>query len=526
VNWKSLVAACWIGAGLAGAPPAFGDEAPQPAPKATPPPAVQQAPQPAPLEAPPPELSPTDKFLNNIKHPIDWFTWGADLRVREEFEKNDHSFDSHFDDEVNQFRLRGRIWADLGTFFSDPSLGIPNGLDLYVRLTDETRFYLNRPTNPPWGGPLGEPPYRTNPAFNEIIVDNLYANWDRPAGLPVSIRAGRQDLWYGRGFVMGDATPLDGSRSVYSDAVKLTLHADPIKTDLDLFVVDNKANENRFGPIVLQNGQEEFVSAYDTKMLGAYMISKYFAPLEADLYYLYKDDSLANYDVIHQLFFGQIPNGRTIHTVGGLVQGTAGTGWDYYGEAAWQYGSEDAIAGFNSEETQQGYGINSDLGYTLKECPMTPRLHGGYEDLSGDDPHSKTFGGWDPVFGTWPQISEIWAYRWEAEGKVVAQTPAEWSNLQAFSVGGSAKPMPKMTVTFDYSLMLANEKMLGVAPTAVGIGYGKGYVRGSLVVAKLLYDFNAHVSGHLWAEYFIPGDYYAPHAADAVFLRWELMFKL
>ena len=49
---------------------------------------------------------------------------------------------------------------------------------------------------------------------------------------------------------------------------------------------------------------------------------------------------------------------------------------------------------------------------------------------------------------------------------------------------------------------------------------------GSLFVAKLLYDFNAHVSGHLWAEYFIPGDYYASHAANAVFLRWEIMFKL
>ena len=45
-------------------------------------------------------------------------------------------------------------------------------------------------------------------------------------------------------------------------------------------------------------------------------------------------------------------------------------------------------------------------------------------------------------------------------------------------------------------------------------------------MAKLLYDFNAHVSGHLWLEYFIPGDFYASNASNAIFFRWELMFKL
>ena len=83
-----------------------------------------------------------------------------------------------------------------------------------------------------------------------------------------------------------------------------------------------------------------------------------------------------------------------------------------------------------------------------------------------------------------------------------------------------------MTTAFDYSLMLANEHTDGVNLVIPGgngtTGYGHGYVRGHLFVAKLLYDFNAHVSGHVWLEYFIPGDFYAPGASDAVFFRWEL----
>ena len=34
-----------------------------------------------------------------------------------------------------------------------------------------------------------------------------------------------------------------------------------------------------------------------------------------------------------------------------------------------------------------------------------------------------------------------------------------------------------------------------------------------------------NVSGHLWAEYFHPGSYYDSEADDAVFLRWQLVFK-
>ena len=501
MNWKSLVVACWIGVGLAGAPPAFGGQAPQPA--------VEAAPQPTVLD--------TDKFLNDVKHPIDWFTWGADLRVREEYIRNARGLQNNIDDTINMLRVRPRVWADFGSFFSDDSLGIPNGLDFYVRLTDETRIFMTRPTRPPFNTSPSTNNART---FNEIIVDNLYANWDRPAGLPVSVRAGRQDLTYGRGWVILDGTPLDGSRSIYSDAIKLTTHFDSAQTDLDLFAVDNKAYESRLQPVAIEAGQQQFTSEYDTRLLGAYLISKHFAPLEVNAYYIYKDDTLRVGKLV-----GTDANGRIVHTVGGLVQGTACTAWDYYAESAYQWGNEGAITGLTTEEQRQGYGFTSDLGYTFKQCSMTPRLHAGYEDLSGDDPHSKTYGGWDPVMSRWPEISELYVYRWQFEGKPGSGVVGAWTNMQRVTVGASAKPTPKMTTTFDYNLLFANERNLNNTVKA-GTTYGHGYIRGSLLVAKLLYNFNSHVSGHLWAEYFVPADFYSSMSDGAVFLRWELVFKL
>jgi hypothetical protein len=502
VNWKSLVVACWIGIGLAGAPAAVADAASTPSVE---------------TESQTPVVSVTEQLLNEVKHPVDWFTWGADLRVREEYVRNARGLQNNIDDTINMLRVRPRIWADFGPFLSDPGLGIPNGLDFYVRLTDETRFFMTRPTVPPFNTSPATDNART---FNEIIVDNLYANWDRPAGLPVSFRAGRQDLMYGRGWVILDGTPLDGSRTIYSDAFKMTLHADPIKTDLDLFVVDNKAYESRLQPVAIEAGQQQFTSEYDTRLLGAYLISKRFAPMEINAYYIYKDDTLR----IGRLV-GLEPNGRIVHTVGGLVQGTACTAWDYYAESAYQWGNEGAITGVSTEERRQGYGFTSDLGYTFKQCPAMLRLHGGYETLSGDDPHSQTYGGWDPVMSRWPECSELYVYRWQFEGKPGVGVVGAWSNLQRLTLGASAKPTPKMTTTFDYNLLFANERNLNNTVKA-GTTYGNGYIRGSLLVAKLLYDFNSHLSGHLWAEYFEPADFYSSKRDGAVFLRWELMFKL
>ena len=510
VNWKSLVVACWIGFGLAAASPAFGDAAPQPPAEKPAPLAVAAAPQ--------PQVSDTDKFLNGIKHPMDWFTWGADLRVREEYIRNARGLKNNIDDTINMLRVRPRIWADFGSFFNDPSLGIPNGLDIYIRLADETRIFMTRPSVAPFNTSAATNNART---FNEIVVDNLYVNWDRPAGLPVSFKVGRQDLTYGRGWVILDGTPLDGSRSIYSDAAKVTGHFDAIQTDLDLFVVDNKAYESRLQPIAIEAGQQQYTSEYDTRLLGAYLISKHFAPMELNAYYIYKDDTLKIGKLV-----GTDANGRIVHTAGALVQGTLPkTGWDYYAESAYQWGNEGAITGVSTEEQRQGYGFTSDLGYTFKQVTATPRLHAGYETLSGDDPHSKTYGGWDPVMSRWPEFSELYVYRWQYEGKTGGGTVGAWTNLQRATVGVSAKPTHKMTTTFDYSLLFANERNLNNTVKA-GTTYGGGYIRGSLLVAKLLYDFNSHISGHLWAEYFEPADFYSSMKDGAVFLRWELMFKL
>jgi len=221
--------------------------------------------------------------------------------------------------------------------------------------------------------------------------------------------------------------------------------------------------------------------------------------------------------------------------LGGLVQGPflddpSKKTWDYYVESAYQWGNEGPISpgptpGF-PEQNRGDWGLTSELGYTFRDTAWTPRAHVGFEYLSGDDPHTNTWEAWDPVLSCWPESSELLVYRWEFEGRTGAGEVGAWSNMYRFSVGGTANPTPKMTLSLDYNYILGDYHSFTTGVfTGDTVAFAGGNTRGHLVVAKILYDFNKYVSGHLWAEYFIPGSYYASGADNAVFLRWELMFK-
>ncbi|PLX33164.1 MAG: hypothetical protein C0600_01010, partial [Ignavibacteria bacterium] len=67
--------------------------------------------------------------------------------------------------------------------------------------------------------------HRDKPDFtlDEIFFDNLYVQW-RPETLPLEVTLGRQNMPLGEGFVVMDGSPLDGSRSIYFNALRADIH--------------------------------------------------------------------------------------------------------------------------------------------------------------------------------------------------------------------------------------------------------------------------------------------------------------
>lgn len=441
-----------------------------------------------------PDLSPSPArvrgWLERAKTPTPWFTWGGDIRLRETYSDNAKDLLDELDDTQHFFRMRTRLWARFGPFLADDTLGVDNGLSFYARITHEFRTWFQRQDTTKAGN------------VDEVLLDNLYLDWRRIGGLPLSVRAGRQDLDYGRGLVIKDGTPLDGTRTHYSDAIKATLHLDEGGSTLDFLLVDNKARHDRIEPL---NDQRRQVSEFDTALLGAYLIANCIEDGEVHAYYLYKEDDPAGNTTLP---------GRTVHTLGGLAQGILRENWDYYAELACQWGREGSVR-------RRGWGLSTDFGYTFRDSAWRPRLHAGYEYLSGDDPGSSTYEAWDPVLARWRRWSVLYDYWWKTETGL----DSCFTNLQRFTVGAEARPTEKMGVGLDYSYILANEHTFGEAFASPKAPYGSGLTRGQLVASQLTYAFSDNVAGELIGEYFHPGSYYADSTDDAIFLRAQLRVK-
>ncbi len=89
----------------------------------------------------------------------------------------------------------------------------------YIRLTTEPKY-----NNGPYQLTLDRGTNRKRFDQDEVVIDNLYVDINKPFDLPVSLRIGRQDFlgpeFYGEGFLIYDGTPGDGTRTFYFNAVR------------------------------------------------------------------------------------------------------------------------------------------------------------------------------------------------------------------------------------------------------------------------------------------------------------------
>jgi len=450
--------------------------------------AAQPAVPPAEEPKPPPSV------LDQLKNPNSILHFGGDLRLRHTYLKNEFDFDNDGRDNRSFFRIRGRLWGKVGPFLQQ-DIEQPNGLTFYTRLTYEPRYVVQ------WNGDYDQP------LWDELIVDNLYVDWKRPGGLPFSLKVGRQDLFFGdlrkgRGLVLVDPSILEGSRTLYSDAIRATIHLDAIKGSLDLIAMNNLADQDRLTPL---GNKDRFVSEYNQSVYVAYFRSRMVEGHEFGAYYIHKNEDLDR-DYVNQGL-----NDRMVHTVGIPLMGKCGKNIDYYAEFAYQWGTEGRMR-------RQSYAITTDLGYTVTDSPWTPRFHGGYEYLTGDDPSTRDWEGWDPVMSRWPQWSELLGYRWAVE---TGGMPFYYTNLHRFTLGFSVQPIKRMTFLLDHSILLTDTHPNGKAGR-----YRSGHTRGQLTVAKVAYGITKNTSMHVWLERFHPGSYYSDaQDSSALFFRTQFVYK-
>ncbi len=431
-------------------------------------------------------VSGIEKTCMAIKNPTDWLSLSADLRLRAIYMKNpimlnDKSRDPKgFNSEWTWQRYRARIGAQIRPV-KDSSL------EFNIRAVWEYRNYCKSES-------LGET------HNDELIFDRFNLKWTMPVGdAKLTTTIGRQDIIKGGGWLILDGTPIDDSRTIHFDAARFQFEL-PDKKTLDLMYIYQTPNSKWLPRIAAQHG---FLMTEQVEQGAVAWYTDRNNPLgflaQADAYFIYKQcEAVTPVGVDADLYtFG----------VSGMKHLDAH--WTVSGEIAGQFGRKNG-------DRVCAMATNNRLTYSCNDANKT-RFHLDYEYLSGDKrPGDGVNNGFDPLWGRWARVSEVYAYTVATE----AGHPGEMSNFHRVGLLWDSVCNEKINVCGGYQLLFAPQPITGP-------GSGSGNFRGQLYQARMNYKINEHVSGHLMAEYFIPGSAYDSTRTDpAIMLRYELMFKL
>jgi hypothetical protein len=492
--------------------------APAGATSAPPPGAAPVAPVAA-TPAPPPTAF--DQWAKEVKNPVDWFTWGGDFRVRNEYFNNALSLGSgpgsgpfgplH---EQDYFRFRGRIGASL---FPAIYTSITNDLSLNVRLAAEPREFLRNSTMDTYFEKSGM-------QWRYGIIDTLNVQWKKPMDLPATVTVGRQDINLGDNWLFGDGTPEDGSFTAFLDSARVTVDLKEQHTTIDAIGIVQYGRPDAWLPTIgPSTTQGENPNAYlltDQNEKGAvlYIANKSLPTANLDGFFIYKHDSALNNHP-----FSIFSDNADIYTFGGRVSGLVEEHWNYSAEGAYQFGRKQYQYNLVPAPLDENYhdlnafGVKSKISYLFKD-KMNDQLSMVFEFLSGDNPKTGNDEMFDVLWGRYPQWSEMYnIYSYVNETRV-----GQTANLIRFGPTWSVDPIKDMNFSLTYNALFADQDVPTQA-TVPSDFTGTGDFRGHYLQAVLKYKFNKHLSGHLWGECLFPGDFYASRGMMD-FLRAEIMY--
>ncbi len=433
-------------------------------------------------------VSPAKARMNEIKQPVEWFKWGGDVRMRAIWDHNATTLrDAAVANERFWQRFRARVWWSI----------LPvDDVEINARLTWE---FIN------FCRPAIADLRSTN--FEDVIFDNLNVHVKNIGGIPLSLKVGRQDFagpvdGYGDYWLILDGTPLDGSRTIYFDAIRTRLEVPEWKSTFDWVVVGNQSESDH---LLYSFGSDMPRLEHDEVGSWIYMKNRSLENTAIDAYFMYvhRTPQLANGDDAH------------IYTYGGRLEHKFDENWTGRAEIAQQVGRKNG-------DRLCALGFNSRVTYFWNDA-MKNQTRLSYEYLSGDDPSTDTNEQFDNLWGRWPQWSELyqgWTSRYRGEFR-----PGELANFHRIGLGHSVFPCKPLEFCADYHLLFADENT-----RAGDIGFSdSGCFRGQLLALLMRYTIldpkvePIGMTGHAIAEFFFPGDYYSDFGNDpAVFLRYEL----
>ncbi|MDD5680661.1 MAG: alginate export family protein, partial [Candidatus Omnitrophica bacterium] len=339
----------------------------------------------------------------------------------------------------------------------------------------------------------------------KIDVDLAYVTLKEFYFAPLTVKIGRQDIWFGKGFIIGANGWQDPQHQLSGDEWSVLNAFDAIRATWDfapwtLDAVYAMINENDIG----SNDDEQLYGLN----LGCDL--KQYKNAEAELYYFVKDDQ-----ALRMIAGGgpssAVKEGNMIHTVGARGSFDPHEAVTIWAEGAVQIGSY--YRGINQIDERPRAAGAVDVGGELRlwenQYAWKPKLGAEYIFYSGDDISKDVnntdhaYHGWDRMYrGKVDSAIHEWynvLYTNSINNATVAD--AGDTNLHQFVLMGSLQPMDNLKVNGRWI-----DFWLDQNATAV-FGGGNAHVGNELDV-EFNYDYTEDVSFGLLTAWFWSGNHY------------------
>ena len=343
--------------------------------------------------------------------------------------------------------------------------------------------------------------------FN-VDLDLAYIELKEFLYSPLTLRIGRQDLWFGKGFIVGNSLTNLGDifapeyTAITSfDAVRATLDYDPWTIDA----------------VFAKIGEYNIRADDDINLWGVnvgYVFDSYNG--EAEAYYWYKQDRNTGTAFVGGTNLSVIngADSNDVHVFGARGSFDPIEDWTIALEGAYQAGEFVGINNQISRRSRSAWAIDAmiECRYWQDDFAWRPVLgveyiyYSGEEDMGGRIAGTQgDYTGWDPMFrGKFD--SAIREFQNVFYGTQMVSSPS-YTNQHQLLVRGSVEPTDSLTVEAQYAHFWLDQTW--AENTVGGIPQNTNKNVGDEVDIKVTWDYTEDVTFGLLTAFFFPGDHFS-----------------
>ncbi|MBI4335851.1 MAG: alginate export family protein [Candidatus Omnitrophica bacterium] len=340
----------------------------------------------------------------------------------------------------------------------------------------------------------------------DVLVDLANVTFKEFFYAPLTVTMGRQDLWFGKGFVVG-AKQRDPKNTISADeytvinsfdAIKGTLDFDPWKVDAVYSIIE----------------ENDVSQADDIWLAGVnvgYKFNSYNGEAEAYAWHKHDRSNIAYVDGTTT-----VPTGiNWIGTYGirGSLEPIANA--TLAAEGALQLGRYSITTTQGATRRRKAAAMDLSGDYLFKDTKWTPKVGLEYIAYSGEEADAatdtNTYEGWDPIYRgkfdtairEFQNIYYTTAHRTLNNTATALDSDSGVTNEQQVALVGQVKPTSNLTVDGRFTWFRYFN-----APAPPSGATSRSKEIGSELDLTLTYDYTEDVSFNLLAAWFFPGKYW------------------